>query len=820
MGVGQVKPAALALLMLLSILLVPFASATSGAVGVVVGPATAADHLVVSDEHANLSIELAEVEGGPANVTVSYGLTTFEGQELSRNNTSLLSLTSDSNTTVNLSVTNVPYGYSTFYVQLSGDAATNTSTHVNGFSRTVHRLRPLTVSVGSTNSVVASGLDGSGALTGNQSIHEGDRLRLEVPVINGGDSNWTGALSLTATQGSVVQYSNTTNLSVGSMTSVLVVGEFVNPVTEGGLVWTAALVGDIGTDESQRTRNGSVAVLAPPLPMLSGMFATMNESALVAGQPLNLSITVFNNGTATFNGHLRCVDGTTDLFHASLSLAPENNRTFVFEVDTRPMTVVCQEEGQRVSLSPEWPVSINLNVSSASFVIAGAPSPSLEGGPWHQGDVLSANLLIRNTGSLDGRLRLEVVDATEVSFGDWLELSSGSAGEVRVSHAFSQTGDRSIEWRLVSDNGGFAGTSNGTLPVSVLSSQSIALSMSPINRSSEGVVVHATTLLDDGPAREVRIRAGVDLGGGPVYLYDQTRLLEPGQQEHVFDLGDAEGERAVVRVTPVGWSIGPGPLSVTASLPESVTTYRLTMSPVLSPIRPVVGDDVSLSVLVEQSGAFQDSTSTLRLLDAYGQELVNTTVEDWSTSGSMTAALELQWPAGDNVLIRAHWNVDGQVVTAQTSYLSSAPQTDQEATVPWASLLWGSVLGGVLIAVLRVAVRRPKAESPPMTNARALPPPSATKEDKRKVTCPACERSLRVPTTYAGSVGCPDCNHKFEVESEPAKTPSPTSEDITDVKVAVFCPACDQSLRVPSSYSGSVRCPACTNVFKAGERLV
>lgn len=818
MGVGQLKSASLALLMLLSILVVPFASASSGAVGVVVGPATESEHLVIAGDQVNFSIDLEEVSGGLANVTVTYGLVTLEGSELSRNTTTLLSLASTSTTTLNLSIPNVPYGFSTMFVELSGDVALNTSTHVNAFSRTVHRLRPLSVGLGSTNSVLSTGLNMNGTLTGNQSIHEGDRLRLEVPIINSGDVNWTGAMNVSVVQGSTVHHLNRTNLTVVSMTSLVVVNEFADAMVEGGLNWTVELVGDIGADESQRSRNGTVAVLPPPLPMLNGFFAPFDESTAVAGQAVNLSYTVFNNGTAAFNGHLRCNDGTEDVHSTNVSLGSGENISIQFEVNARPVTIVCTEEGQRTAASSSWPASVRLNVSSASFVIAGAPSPSLEGGPWHQGDVITANLLIRNTGSLEGRLRLELVDIAEVSVGDWVTLPSGSAGEVRVTHAFSTAGDRSLGWRLVSDDGGFTGSSNGSFPVSVLSSQSVALSLTLLNGSINSVVVSATTTLDDGPAREVRIRAGVDRGSGPVYLYDQIRLLEPGQQTHVFDFGGAEGERAVVRLSPVGWSIGPGALSATRSLPDALTSYRMTMNPVLSPIRPVVGDEVTLNVLVEQSGAFQDSSSTLRLLDAYGQELVNTTVTGWSTSGAMTESMVFVWPAGNNVLIRAHWDVNGEVISAQTSYLSSAPQEEQEATIPWGSLLWGSVLGGVLIAVMRVAVRRPSSESSKTVTTASSTPATApvSNEEKREVTCPACDRSLRVPRSYSGSVGCPDCSHKFGVEPEETVSSNDQS-GLEEEKTTVFCPACDQSLRVPSSYAGSVRCPACTKVFKAGQ---
>ena len=39
-------------------------------------------------------------------------------------------------------------------------------------------------------------------------------------------------------------------------------------------------------------------------------------------------------------------------------------------------------------------------------------------------------------------------------------------------------------------------------------------------------------------------------------------------------------------------------------------------------------------------------------------------------------------------------------------------------------------------------------------------------------------------------------------------------QEINDGKTEVACPECSQTLRIPSSYSGSVRCPACKNIFR------
>ena len=43
------------------------------------------------------------------------------------------------------------------------------------------------------------------------------------------------------------------------------------------------------------------------------------------------------------------------------------------------------------------------------------------------------------------------------------------------------------------------------------------------------------------------------------------------------------------------------------------------------------------------------------------------------------------------------------------------------------------------------------------------------------------------------------------------------AEDIGDGKIEISCPDCSQSLRIPESYDGSVRCPSCKSVFKAND---
>ena len=804
---SAVRAGALAFLLLASVLTLPPVSATAGAASVVVSETTNNSTLTINTSTVTWSVTVEEVASGTANFSLRYGLQSVEGQVLNETLLSNQTLGSDGSLVYNLTVEGVPFGFTTLFLSLEGEVGANTSTHVNGFTRPLHRLRPLAVGLGAPT---ITGLNGDGTETGNSSVHDGDGMRFLVPIINDGDVDWNGSLQLSTNQSNITLVHNLSNIVVPAMSSLVQSVDRTAPVTEGNLTWTLELLGDIGDDETTRVRQGTVDVQPPPLPMLNGAFADLNASTLVAGDSVSLTLTVWNNGTAAFNGRVVCGDGNQTLHNQTLSLAPGQHAVLNVSVLAKPMSLTCSHAGSRVEAGHAWPVVRLFDVESASFTIAGTASLSLEGGPWHQGDAMGAHLLVRNTGDRLGRLRLVLTDGSVETAGDWVTLEAGAAGEVRVHHVLATSGTHVMEWRLDSDNGGFAGVVSGSFDLSVATPQSIGISILSLETVNGRTLLTVSTQMDDGPDRVALLQVGVDAGDGPTYLHEQERSFEPGYLVHEFDLGLAVGDRAVVRLSPVGWSIGPGPLSVSASLPDESTTYRLTLNPVVSPIRPVVGDEVTVELQFEQSGAVQDATGTVRLLDAYGALLAEEPVDAWSGS-DVTQRITLAWPSGTNVMIQAVWDVDGQRIDAQATYLSSPPPEEPSAGLPWPSVLWGVVLGAVIVAAARVLTGRPERTT-------RTPRPSSQRDSeaavKVEVTCPSCERRLRLPSTYEGSVGCPDCAHRFDAADAiaAASKPAPASEP---VKVTVSCPDCSQQLRVPSDHEGSVRCPACTKVFKA-----
>ena len=261
------------------------------------------------------------------------------------------------------------------------------------------------------------------------------------------------------------------------------------------------------------------------------------------------------------------------------------------------------------------------------------------------------------------------------------------------------------------------------------------------------------------------------------------------------------------------------------------------MDPVPAPILPVEGDSATLRLTLRQSGPISATTGEIILKDAYDEILATVDSPAWGTSQTSALDVDLVWPKGSNVVIHAVWVIDGELVTVQESFVSGESTTEDSNSLPWGAVVWGIVSGTVIALALRLRMNREESATevgdstePP---SKSKPSDSRTNQEKVEVQCPKCDRRLRVPSDYSGSVGCPDCSNKFEVqgvaqhEREQESTDS-TQADATatpskpqaskDGKIEISCPDCAQTLRIPSSYDGSVRCPACTKVFKAKDR--
>ena len=409
---------------------------------------------------------------------------------------------------------------------------------VSSITRTMQRLRPLTVSLGGIGSVVPEGVDENGTSTTNLSLHDGDHVRVEFPIINQGDINWSGGVVLTVENDGQTVVNAVENISVEASSSSLVTVQPSLQLAEGDVSWWVNLTGDLGDEPGTHALNGTWVVGPPPLPLLNGELAS-NAEDVQAGQTLDVTLEVWNNGTVPFSGRFVCFENGAEVLNSTVSTLPagaSTNRSF--ERSAKPMTLECEALGDRLDPASNFPVNLSVEMPSAVFESAGSTSPSLNGGPWHRGDTLSANMLLRNTGSLDGRIRLVLSTGTTVASGDWLDLKQGAAGEVAAALQLLNAGEQSIAWTLESDNGLVSGAQTGASNVAVKEQQSVEVSISEVNiTAGQGVEFAVSVSLDEGRDRDVRLQVGYETGDSTVFLQENDLLLQQGDHRYTYAFG-------------------------------------------------------------------------------------------------------------------------------------------------------------------------------------------------------------------------------------------------------------------------------------------
>ena len=831
-GAGLERRRSLLLVLLLMLSLISTTQAQGGAVLIDETSFSLTNGTTVDVEDVGATLELSEVLGSSANVSIVLSIQTMEGEEVSNQTQALPEFASGELRNVSITFTGLPYGHSVLTASLIGEVGATNGPLVDSVSASVQRLRPLAITLGGPGSVVPEGVDATGQSTGNLTLHDGDHLALEFPIINNGDVNWTGGAAVEIRSGAFHETVSLVDLSVGASSSLVVRAEPELMLSEGPVDWWVNLTGDLGDEPGTHALNGTWSAGPPPLPLLNGHLAS-DADDVQAGEPLTFSLTVWNNGSVPFFGSITCGNGAEVLFDSgSFSQSPGTSGNWTFTTSAKPMTVSCTSTGDRIDDASALPSGTVVDMPSGVFESAGSSAPTLSGGPWHKGDDVTANLLLRNVGVEEGRVRLVLTVGQSTSRGDWVVLDDGSAGEVAASVQFLDQGQQSLVWTLESDNGLITGASSGNISVFVQPQQSVAVDIIDVESTADdGMKFSVVLTLDAGVARTVKLQLGYETGGATVFLQENNVELQQGAHTFDFAFGEVAAERLVVQISPVSWLIGPGPLTATAALPDDATQFWLEFSSTTEPIRPVVGDEVRVELTLRQSGPLLDERGDLWVIDAYGTQLAKVTSPSWNGAEETTVSVSITWPKGSNVGLRAMWQVNGDLVAAETTYVSGDVVVENSNEWPIAAIVWGVALGGALVLVLRLQSRRKELATTSSTSSSSTKPSTAplASEEKRQVSCPACDRRLRVPVSYAGTIGCPDCGHKFAVEA--STTPPPTSskpaeeEDEVEVveeapetspeKVEVSCPACSQTLRIPRSYQGSVRCPACTNIFKA-----
>lgn len=822
----------------------PFVSASSDGISIDASTISLTDFDKIEQSIYQLEFDI-EIIGTPSGTTsfvnISFVMETISGVVIS-NTIENYSLSASESIQVSHNFTEIPYGYVVISVSMTGDVASSSPTHVSSFQRTLQRLNPLDISVGQSDSIIIEGIDSIGQNTGNLSVNDGDYIQLQIPVINDGDFDWSGFVTVNVSDSSGFENTTSQLFSVNAMLTSIYLFNSSIMMNEGQLSIQIWLNNSGDGDASDESVNFISSINPPPLPIISLLLEEVTTE-IIAGETMTWNLKVSNSGEVGFDGNISCEFDQFLILNDSLILESNSEVNISVSTSARPGLLSCEVSNDRISQNSQFETNLSLLVESAEFETAGGSIPAKLMGPWHEGDDVRLSILVRNHGSKSGNVKIVCEVAGITYAGDSIQLGVDEAGEIYVDVPMMESGLQMLNWSLQSTDGSIDSGLFGVLNISVAERQTVEISISRVSWDEQnGLSYDWGVNLSEGVQRDVRVRLGYIDSLQESYLLDTVMSLSPGLTEGTIDLGFIDADKVIVRANEDNWVAGFGFTSLSVNTPQERAIYSISFDPQTTPNRPVAGESVNVKINLENSGMISGAQGNLILMTSSGVLIGERTVEPLDSQTTKTEQFNLQdWPTGDEVSLVVTWEVSRQVLTADEIFISSATQTEEQSSevtdfIP--GILGGIALAAAVILVVRIINSRQDQGSKPekkKTEPSDEPKP-ALSDVKIQIGCPECSRQLRVPANYSGSVRCPDCNHNFDVEEEQEEVEEEQEEfenetvenivedqveqeqeqeqEMNDGKTEVACPECSQTLRIPSSYSGSVRCPACKNIFR------
>ncbi len=823
----------------------------------------------------NASIEVTSM-GQFSNGSLEMQFETISGTPLASENRTI-NLTTDQSSIESFSIIDVPIGQHLLTLRLWGDVGTPDSENLTVVTRLITRLAPASLVVSSSSSWTLTGLDGgSGNASGNQSIRDGDLLHLQATISNEGGVNWTGLVQVwhTPSQGqSTLSLNDSVSIAGGSST---VINLTIGPLFEGNHQLQVLIANSGDGDTSDDSDSVSFSVGPPPLARLALSGVTdVSDPSLDDEVTWNLSIT--NSGEVNWSGSLACEHPAgIEVTNQSLMIAVGETWNDSMIINVRPGSLSCSTTDlQRIHDDSVSSFSHDYDMAAGHLILASTSGLAAYGGPFHVGDEVPLSVLVHNDGDQTGGGELQIREGEEGgSFGPWLggiplTLDVGSSRELENPLTPLASGNRSIEWRVVSDDSLVDSNLSGSFSLAVIPAQTLEVNLTiGAWTLADGLSLSVESSLGDGRARMVTLDVGTTDSAGDNIQISTEILLATGMRSFSFDLGQpSSAHTAWVQATPIGWTAaGDAFDSSTLIRPEAIAATTLG-SPV--PSSPTVGDRVQLQYALRNDGNAATLPGSVTLIDVRTNEVI------WTDSAPIVAAGDEEdgtivledWPEGAVVDIRLEWHTDTTSTSVFGSYTSTGPDDSTGGLAfDWTSLVYGLLAGLVMGLVARTAMRAKAGV--PLVGGRSSVSGSSRQPaaEKSEVACPACDQRLRVPSDYTGSARCPSCSITFpvvrEVPEEPeepavheepagpegaresvstdstdsASIPQPvtvqsepefdskptpiiskveekTSSSDSDV---IRCPDCSQKLKVPYDRRPvKARCPACKCEFRA-----
>ena len=820
----------------------PFVSASSDGISIDASTISLTDLDKIEQSNYQLEFDI-EIIGTPSEptsfVNVSFAMETISGVVISTTIQNYSLIASES-IQVSHNFSDIPYGYVVILVSMSGDIASSSPTHVSSFQRTLQRLNPLNISVGQSDSIIIEGIDSLGQNTGNLSVNDGDYIQLQIPVINDGDFDWSGFVTVNLSDSSGFENTTSQLFSVDAMQTSIYFFNSTIMMNEGQISIHVWLNNSGDGDTSDESANFSSSINPPPLPIISLLLEEVTTE-IIAGETMTWNLRVSNSGEVRFDGNISCEFDQFLIVNDSLILDSNSEVNISVSTSARPGQLSCEVSNDRISHTSQSEANLTLMVESAEFETAGGSVPAKLMGPWHEGDDVRLSILVRNHGSKSGNVKIVCEVAGITYAGDSIQLGVDEAGEIFVDVPMMDSGLQMLNWSLQSTDGSIDSGLFGDLNISVAERQTVEISIPRVSWDEQnGLSFDWGVNLSDGVQRDVRVRLGYIDSLQESYLLDTIMSLSPGLTEGTLDLGFIDADKVIVRANEENWVAGFGFTSLSIDTPQERPIYSISFDPQTTPNRPVAGESASVKINLENSGMISGAEGNLILMTSSGILIGERVVEPLDSQTTKTEQFNLQeWPTGEEVSLVVTWEVSRQVLTADEIFISSVTQTEEESSevtdfIP--GILGGIALAAAVILVIRIINSRQDQDSKPeKKKPKSSDKPKPELSDvKIQIGCPECSRQLRIPSNYSGSVRCPDCNHNFDVEDEQEEVEEEQEEfedeaseniveeqadqeqeqEINDGKTEVACPECSQTLRIPSSYSGSVRCPACKNIFR------
>lgn len=802
---------AVLVVLLLSLTLVPVSQANGG----VIDSVTITGNGVVGEGPIEVNISVVGV-GGANSASVNWSAVLFDSEGGIIDSDNGNSLVSDGEVKfIETTLGVAPLGISNLTVTLSGDVGTPNSEQWITYYSTIQRLRPLDISLASP---VFVGINSSGVETSNLTINDGDHARVEIPVINNGDVEWNGSLNFSLD--SVYLQPQVVDLPADS---TIVYSFETGALSEGVHNVSATLVGVSDSDTNDNSIISQFEVGPPPLPEVNLELVRINEPQ--PGANLFWNLLANNTGDADFIGMLVCDFEGEQIFSENVSILSSESFNTTVSMISKPGSLICNTADARTSTTII--ATDNISMVSAIFIGAGHSTPSLLAGPWHAGDDIILSLLLRNEGDAIGSASMQIEIDGEIQNGTSTTLEGGKAGEVQHVFDFLTEGEHLVNWSVYSQDGAVDSNLSGSISIPVLASQTVIMDVESVEVKENGVEIYWSVDLSEGRERVVLLNFGSVNDGLKSDAIVEERNILPGKTYGSVTIGFQNGQEVFAKIIVSGWTIGFGSVvEDETAMPDTSINPQVTVNPTTQPKVPTAGTQVNVYYTLTNTGGGNTPEGQIVITDDNGN-ILNSVVSPATSSSSEDDSTVVTWPNGDNVKIIVSWHVSGMTVSDEVMIISESVDEESESfTIPWGGILGGLVVGMILIFVIRIKTS-PKSEK---KEKKKKSPKEKFKEEKIEVACPSCDRRLRVPNTYSGSVRCPECEDKFTVEAQVSKEVSmdePAQEEAEEENRTealwsssdndiLGCPKCERKLKVPfDRRPAKARCPACETIFEA-----